>query len=55
MRAWVLTIIDVAFVCAAYWFFCWLSGDEPTLGGFAFAVAIIALLSVTRLKLGAKQ
>ena len=52
MRAWILTIIDVAIVCAAYWGVCRLFGDEPTLGGYAFAVATLALLGVSRLKTG---
>ena len=52
MKAWGLTLIDVAVVGVAYWFFNWLFGDEPTLDGFALAVAIIALLGVTRLKTG---
>ena len=52
MRALVLTLCDVVGVCAAYWFTCWLLGNEPTLAGFAFAVAIIALLGVSRLKTG---
>lgn len=50
MRAWILTLIDVAVVGASYWFFNWLFGGEPTLDGFALAVAIIALLTATRLK-----
>jgi hypothetical protein len=54
MRAWILTLIDVVGVGTAYWFACWLFGDEPTLAGFAFAVAIIALLGVSRLKIGEK-
>jgi len=52
MKAWVLTIIDVVCVCAAYWFFCWLFGDEPTIGGYALAIATLALLGVSRLKTG---
>jgi hypothetical protein len=52
MRAWILTLIDIAGICAAYFGFCWLFGDEPTIGGYALAVAIIALLGVTRLKTG---
>ena len=56
MRAWILTVIDVVGVCAAYWFTCWLFGGEPTLAGFAFAVATLALLGVekSRLKTGDK-
>jgi len=53
MRAWILTLIDVALVSAAYWGMCWLFGDEPTIGGYALAIAIIALLNTKRLKLGA--
>ena len=52
MRAWILTLIDVVGVCAAYWFICWLFGDEPALDGFALAVAVVALLGVSRLKTG---
>jgi hypothetical protein len=52
MKAWIFTLIDVVGVGAAYWFICWLFGDEPTLDGFALAVAIIALLGVSRLKTG---
>lgn len=50
MKAWILTLIDVAIAGAAYWFFNWLFGGEPTLDGFALGVAIIALLDVKRLK-----
>jgi hypothetical protein len=44
MKAWILTLIDIAGICAAYFGFCWLFGGEPTTGGFALGVAIIALL-----------
>jgi hypothetical protein len=54
MRAWILTLIDIAMVCAAYWFFCWLFDDEPTIGGYALAVASIALLGANRPKTGDK-
>jgi hypothetical protein len=55
MKAWILTLIEIAGICATYFFCCWLFGDEPTIGGYALAVATIALLGVTRLKLGTKQ
>ena len=49
IRAWVITLIEIVGIGVTYFGFCWLVDNEPTIGGFALAVAIIALLGVTRL------
>jgi hypothetical protein len=52
VKAWAFTIFDTALVGAAYEAFCWVSGTEATVEGWALVIAITALHGVSRLRTG---
>ena len=44
MKAWALTLTEVAVMGAVYWGFSWLLGSEAKLSGWIMSVAALALL-----------